>query len=86
MRTTGTFQDVYVAAREYAMENRSDCPMNPVIRRENEKWMLESGLEPTDGDFEISLDVFDSYFYEGYKSDYMPSESDVDDFIITHTD
>jgi hypothetical protein len=85
MRTTGTFQTVYTTARNYTEnENGEGCPMDPVVRREGGKWMIESAMEPTDGDFEVTLEEFDSYFYESYKSDFVPSESDIDDFIAAH--
>lgn len=85
MRTSGTFQDVYEAARQYEMAGRDDCPMDPVVRREEGKWMLESGLNSTEGDFEVTLEAFDSWFYESYKdADYTPSESDIEEFVGSH--
>ncbi len=86
MRTSGTFQAVYEAAKSYAQGNDmyGGCPINPVVRREGDKWMLESALEPTTGDFEISLEAFDSYFYESYKTDFVPTASDVADFVEIH--
>lgn len=91
MRTTGTFQDVYEAAKIYAMdetgEERQHRPMDPVVRREGEKWMLESGLNSAENaDFSVPLEVFDSYFYNGYTdTDYTPSDSDVAEFVAAHT-
>lgn len=87
MRTSGTFQRVYEAAKSYALGTAEDrCPINPVIRREEGKWMLESSLNPTDGDFEISLEAFDSWFWEGYKiPSYSPSDADITEFIEAHS-
>lgn len=85
MRTAGTFQEVYAAAKAYVNETAEDgCPMDAVVRREEDRWMLESGMEPTDGNFEVSLEAFDSWFWEGYKSDYVPPESDIEDFVKAH--
>jgi len=82
MRTTGNFTDIYLAARDYSMITENDKPLNAVIRKEGDLWMLESGLEPTDGDFEISLDHFDTYFWESYRDpEYTPSETDINDFM-----
>jgi len=87
MRTAGTFQEVYAAAKAYVNETAEDgCPMDAVVRREGERWMLESGLNSAeDADFEVSLEVFDSWFWEGYKSDYVPSDEDIADFVKQHT-
>jgi hypothetical protein len=89
MRTTGTFQDVYKAAKHYYNGDKwGDCPSNPVVRRDNGRWMLESGLEPAqDADFEVTLEVFDSWHYEAYQgTDYMPSQFDIDDFVAAYTE
>jgi len=86
MRTSGTFEQVYEAAKSYSLGNTmyGGCPINPVVRREDGKWMLESALEPTTGDFEISLEAFNNYFYESYRTDFVPTDSDVTDFVDTH--
>lgn len=83
MRTSGTFQDVYTAAKSYANGTEDDCPINPVIRRENGIWMLESNLEPaTDCDFECDLETFNGWFFDSYSFDeYLPSETDITDFV-----
>lgn len=89
MRTVGTFQDVYRAAREYCTSGDiNDRPMDPVVRLENGKWIIESGLEPQqDTEFECTLGAFDDYFYESYKdSEYLPSEEDATDFMAQFTD
>jgi len=90
MRITGMFQDVYAAAKSLNQGETiyGGCPIDPVVRREGGKWMLESGMEPQgeDNDFECSLEAFDNYFYEDYKSDYIPSDNDADDFIKTQND
>jgi hypothetical protein len=80
MRTTGTLQNVYNAAKDYY--NGGDMyggrPMNPVIRFENGKWMLESGINPPDNStVECRLDDFDSYWYQTYDDeDYEISPED----------
>lgn len=87
MRTSGTFQEVYAAAKSYSNgeEVYGGRPHDPVVRREGDKWMLESGLNSAeDADFEVTLEAFDSWFWEGYKSDYTPSDADVEDFVQAH--
>ena len=86
MRTTGTFQDVYDSAKSYHLDTAGDGrPINPVVRREGEVWMLESGLHSSDCDVEASLEAFDLWFLESYGySDYSPSESDASDFADAH--
>ena len=83
MRTAGTFNDVYEAAKSYALNQADDgTPMNPVVRREQGRWMLESGLNSTDGDFETTLESFDLWFHESYLDEnYSPSEEDIADFV-----
>jgi hypothetical protein len=78
MRTLGTFQDIYQAAKNMKSENK---PINPVIRRESELWMIESALEPTNGDFEVELEDFNAWFYETYKTNYIPNDADMNDFL-----
>ncbi len=86
MRTVGTFSDVYEAAKSYALNHADDgAPMNPVVRREQGRWMLESGLNSTDGDFETTLESFDLWFHESYADDdYSPSEEDVAEFVAAN--
>jgi hypothetical protein len=90
MRTIGTFQDVYRTARDYYNdENVDDCPMDPVVRRVDTEWMLESGINPSsDADYECSLaDVFDTYFWEAYKdADWIPTDEDADEFVRLMSD
>ena len=89
MRTSGTFQDVYEAAKHYSIGDEwGGKPSNPVIRRDDGRWMLESGLVPAqDADFEVTLEAFDSWYYEAYRdADYIPSQSDIDDFVSAHTE
>jgi len=83
MRTTGTSQQVYEAARDYANGPDDDCPTDPVVRRENGVWALESSLEPAcDADFECLLCDFDIWFGDEYRDpEYAPSEADVADFV-----
>jgi len=83
MRTVGTFADVYHAARGYRTGSAWDCPMDPVIRREDGVWMLESGIEPRrDADLECTLDTFDGWHYESYEvGDYVPTAADEREFI-----
>jgi hypothetical protein len=82
MRTTGTFQTIYNAAKQYQTDPKGK-PHNPVVRQdENGKWMLESGLEPAENAvFECPLETFDYWFDEAYKDDkYTPSDNDENDF------
>lgn len=91
MRTSGTFQDVYEAAKNYSNGGTTygGRPMNPVVRRRASDgvWMLESGLDSAEGsDLECSLDAFDNWFYESYKTDYIPGDEDIADFATTITE
>jgi hypothetical protein len=81
MRTSGKFQDVFNAAKNYMNNSDDDCPINPVVRREGDVWMLESSLEPTDGDIEVTLDDFQSYWYESMQDDYTPTDDDIEDYV-----
>jgi len=85
MRTTGTFTDVYNAVRELQQDN-THSPSDPVIRREGNRWMLESRLEPTTADIEVSLDAFESWFYKMLKTDAQPSAEDIIEFVIASED
>lgn len=81
-RTQGTFQKIYDAAREF-MADGHGMPHDPVIRKcENGTWMLESGMESAEGcDFEISLDDFISYWWEGLNDpDWTPTEESISEF------
>lgn len=87
MRTVGTFQDVYEAAKSYVNDEDEyrSRPLNPVVRREGDKWMLESDIfSAEDADFEVTLEYFDSWFWEDYKSDYTPTDEDMEDFVKTN--
>jgi len=69
MRTTGTFSDVHTQAGEYHA-GETCYVIDPVVRREGNNWMIESRLEPTDSDVEVSLDDFCEYWFpEGYPAD-----------------
>ena len=89
MRTQGTFQDVYNAAKNFYndVDNETTyggCPMDPVIRHTtNNVWMLESGINgESNADAECRLDDFDAWFYEGYiDDDYEPTVEDKNDFL-----
>jgi len=83
MRTSGTFNDVYQAARDHHAEVEDTRPMDPVVRHRDGKWHLESGLGSAEGcDFQCDLEAWDNYFYESYKDvDFDPSESDEADFV-----
>ncbi len=84
MRTTGTLQDVYEAAKHYCITNDiDDRPMNPVVRKENGRWELSSGLIPMDEKgLEIKLEDFDYYFYETYSEDSFEVTVEIEnDFI-----
>ena len=89
MRTQGTFQEVYDAAKAYYNETAEDgSPHSPVIRREGNEWMLESSLDPANEDcnVELTLEEFDSYFYETYKEkDYTPTTEDIEYFVAQMT-
>lgn len=90
MRITGTFSDIYAGAKSMATggDIYGGCPIDPVVRREGGKWMIESALEPRgeDNDFECSLEEFDSYFYEAYKSDFIPDDGCVNEFVAVMID
>ena len=83
MRTSGTFQEIYAAAKSHYEELTDTRPIKPVVRREGEIWMIDSSLFDSNDDinFEITLEAFDTYFYDGYKSDFVPTESDMNLFI-----
>ena len=88
MRTSGTFTDVYAAAKSYTNNDESEtCQHSPVIRQEGATWMLESETEPTDGDLEISLEQFDMYWGESYADEkYTPTADDIADFVKAATE
>lgn len=82
-RTQGTFQKIYEAAREFMADGHGK-PMDAVVRSCDGHWMLESGMDSADGcDFEISLDDFISYWWEGLNDpDWTPSEESISEFTI----
>jgi hypothetical protein len=82
MRTVGTFLEVYHQAKAY-LNDVSGLPTDPVVRLENEKWIIESRLEPQqDTILETSLDDFQRYWYESFDDpNYIPSDTDVADFV-----
>jgi hypothetical protein len=81
MRTVGTFLDVYHQAKAY-LNDVSGLPTDPVVRLENEKWIIESRLEPPqDTILETSLEDFQRYWYESFEENYIPTDRDVEDFV-----
>lgn len=83
MRISGTFIDIFNAAREHEAENHKHLPHNPVVRRVGNMWAIDSGLDPAeDCDLEISYEAFLGYWYEGLIDPlYSPSESDIENYI-----
>ena len=83
MRTQGTFQDVYTAVRDFYNGDDEGQPHDPVVRKEENQWMLESGLNSAENaDFECSLEAFDSWFYETYcLAGYMPGGEEETDLV-----
>jgi len=85
MRTVGTFKKIYEQAREYINGvDVSDIPTDPVVRLERDgRWVIESRLEPSQETvIEVSLDEFQSYFYESFKDKkYIPTEEDVSGYV-----
>lgn len=83
MRTTGTFLDIFNAAREHESENQEHLPYNAVVRRSGSKWMLDSGLDSSEGcDLEISYEAFLGYWYDGLNDlAYTPGEADIENYI-----
>jgi len=90
MRTVGTFQDIYTDAKNYynGISTYGGCPINPVVRHERGRWIIESDLEPEDetNDLSCPLEDFDSYFYEMYDTDFMPNNNDAEEFRLAMTD
>lgn len=82
MRTVGTFLEVYHQAKAY-LNDVSGLPTDPVVRLENEKWIIESRLEPQQETvIEVGLEDFQRYWYESFEDkNYIPTERDVEDYI-----
>ena len=81
MKTTGSFGEVYLAARDI-WQCDENSPHDPVIRREGDKWMLDSGIDPApDADLEIDLDSFYTFFDSYYHTEHIPSESCIRFFV-----
>ena len=81
MRTVGTFADIYKQARTY-INDASGLPTDPVVRLENGKWILESRLEPQQETVvEVSLDEFQRYWFSFDDPNYIPSDTDIADFV-----
>lgn len=81
MRTVGRFIDVYNAVREL-MEDNTHAQHDPVIRREGDRWMLESRLTPSsDADIEIPIESFVSWWYESLKRSEQPTEQEISEYI-----
>lgn len=84
MRTRGTFQEVYEAAKFYNNSgDYSDCPINPVVRRDDGAWLIESDINDRDGcDVEISLESFCGWFYDMfYNDEYIPNDNDEQELV-----
>jgi hypothetical protein len=73
-----SFDLIVVTARRYINGLDSDIlPINPVVRREDGQWSIESELIPApDCDFECSLDGFCEYWFSD-GDDIKPDESDI---------
>ena len=89
MRTEGTFKQIYRAATGYMQNGKDDAPSDPVVRKEGNTWMIESRLEPSICDVEVSLDDFIDFWYSQmtYGDDYTPSiddEWEFTDIYSTH--
>ena len=83
MRTSGTFIDVFTAAREHEAENNEHLPHNAVVRKQGDVWLLESGINSCEEcDIEIQYEAFLGFWYEGLKDpSYAPSEIDIHDYL-----
>lgn len=79
MRITGTFPEIYAAVRD----RFGDSIIDPVVRRENDIWALESSLTPApDADFECPVDAFDAVFGDAYGDrNWSPTVEDERRFI-----
>lgn len=84
-RTQGTFHNVYEAARKFMIDGYGK-PHDPVVRLNGITWMLESGMNSADWcTFEVGLDDFTSYWWEGLNDiEFIPSQSDIDNFVNGH--
>lgn len=72
MRTTGTLNEVFNAARDHynGGDTYGGLPLDAVMRYDGTKWMLESSLESAEDSIaECSLDDFDAYFFAAYAGD-----------------
>uniref|UniRef100_A0A6M3LV45 Uncharacterized protein n=1 Tax=viral metagenome TaxID=1070528 RepID=A0A6M3LV45_9ZZZZ len=77
-----SFQNVYEKIKNYSLELTDSFPVDPVIRRIDNKWILESGLYDNNGDIEITFEQFDNWFFESYgDNNYMPTSQDIEDFL-----
>lgn len=85
MRTHGTINEIFEAARDYYNGTADDGkPANPEVRWDGDEWSLESGLNSAeDVQASCSLDTFDDYFYEGYRAggDWEISANNERDFL-----
>ena len=84
MRTSGTLQNVYDAAKTYYNGGNTygGRTIDPVIRFEDGKWMLESDLEPApNSTVECRLDDFNCYFCETYADDNFEITEDVEEQV-----
>lgn len=85
-RTQGTFQQVYEAAREF-MADGHGRPHDPVVRYNESAntWALESRMTSIEDElwgFEISLDDFISYWWEGLNDpEWTPTDESISEFV-----
>ena len=89
MRVSGSFSKVFEGAREF-MADSSDKPMDPKVKYDSDSdvWMIESGYDsnPENG-VVVDFDDFCAYWYEGINDvDYMPTESDITDYLKMMSD
>lgn len=78
MRTTGTFKEIHAQAARYADGTDSLDISDPVVRREDGVWMIESRLCASDGDVEVTWENFADYWFPGFNADVdEPTESDI---------
>lgn len=64
-----TFLEIYEEAKDLCDGENPHSPHNPVVRYGHTRgWSIESDLSPADDDciISVSLDDFESYFYEGF--------------------
>lgn len=80
MRTSGNFESVYGAAWDLC-NGIGNTPISPVIRLEENEWMLESDLNPSENRLECTLSDFQEYWLEYMRIGETPTELEIEDFI-----